>query len=335
MNKLSQFLLINLLLLLNSLSTMAQEQIIIGQKASIDSAIMNDTREFWVSLPKDYDPNRSYPVCYFFDGESNFESVVAQTRRLSNGLYANLPQMILVGIIPKDRTNELTPSNDQSIVHYNTSGGYDKFLDFIQNELKPYINQKYSTDEFEILIGHFFGGLAAMHTWTHSPEAFDVYLVIDPSMWWDNEKLLREIESKKDFNTQKSKILFIAKANDAGSTKEHHSAIRKTDTILKQIYQDNSDRYRFNFYQHEDHGSVFVPSQYDGLRYIYDGFQLPVKQILKDPNLLMEHYENFSKKIGYQIRPTPAALDKFIEVSQARGLDSHQEFIKIKQSLEN
>jgi len=329
------------LLLLTILNLNAQEPIIIGDKLKIESLIMEDSRDIWISLPKDYNKKIKYPVCYFFDGEGHFENLVAQTRRLSEGLYASVPDIILVGIIQKDRTNELTPSkvqtpNQWKRAGFSTSGGYDRFFKFLQTELKPYINNNYSTNNYEILIGHSFGGLAVMQTWLHYPDSFNAYISIDPSMWWDNEKLLNQIKQTKNFSIQNTKVLFLAKASDVGSGPEHHDAIKSTNNTIDSIFNLSKDRYKYNFYSEEDHGTVVVPAEYDGLRFIYNGFQIPVKTILKDPSLFMVHYKSISEKMGYEINPSIKTINRFIEVAKRQGDgDILKQFLDIKRTSEN
>jgi predicted alpha/beta superfamily hydrolase len=45
-----------------------------------------------------------------------------------------------------------------------------------------------------MLIGHSFGGLAVMQTFVHHNDLFNAYICIDPSMWWDKEKLLNQTQ---------------------------------------------------------------------------------------------------------------------------------------------
>lgn len=313
----------------------AQEAISIGEKHSVKSSIMNEEREIWISLPKSYDPKLAYPVCYFFDGEGHFENLVAQTRRLSDGLYASMPEIILVGILPKDRTNELTPTavatpDKWKRVGFATSGGYERFFKFIQEELKTYINNRYKTNGFEILVGHSFGGLVVMHTWQHHADAYRAYVAIDPSMWWDEEKLLNQIRENTQQLAQKNKMLFLAKANDTGSGEEHHAAIKKTHATLDSLFGEKSTNYQYKFYADEEHGSVVVPAEYDALRFLFKGYQMPVKAILKNPELLKKHYDAVSLQFGYKVVPSLKNLERLAEVSKKQGyVKEYEEFIRI------
>ena len=108
------------------------------------------------------------------------------------------PEMIVVGIPNTDRTRDLTPTHvnaDPPFMDSNftkTSGGGEKFIEFIEKEVMPHIDSAYPTEPYKILIGHSFGGLTAMNTLIHHTTLFNAYIVIDPSMWWDHKKLLAE-----------------------------------------------------------------------------------------------------------------------------------------------
>ena len=65
-------------------------------------------------------------------------------------------------------------------------GGADRFLEFIDGELKPWVNENFRTEPFEILGGHSFGGLFAVHVMLNRPDSFDAYIAVSPSLWWDD-----------------------------------------------------------------------------------------------------------------------------------------------------
>jgi predicted alpha/beta superfamily hydrolase len=71
-----------------------------------------------------------------------------------------------------------------------TSGGGDRFLDFIQNELMPEIGKRYRTAHFQIFSGHWLGGLMAIHILVSRPDMFQAYIAVSPSLQWDNQRTL-------------------------------------------------------------------------------------------------------------------------------------------------
>jgi predicted alpha/beta superfamily hydrolase len=109
-------------------------------------------------------------------------------------LVANgrMPRMIVVGIPNPDRTRDLTPyragvkNPDRTVQDFPTSGGGDKFLEFIRTELFPEVEKRYATVPYRIFAGHSLGGLMAIHALITHPEMFNAYIAISPSLQWDD-----------------------------------------------------------------------------------------------------------------------------------------------------
>ena len=67
------------------------------------------------------------------------------------------------------------------------TGGASLFLDFINNELLPFIDSNYRIDDKNrILCGYSFGGLFALYTLFHNPNIFNKYLIGSPSIHFND-----------------------------------------------------------------------------------------------------------------------------------------------------
>jgi predicted alpha/beta superfamily hydrolase len=71
------------------------------------------------------------------------------------------------------------------------TGGGDRFLDFIIDELKPWLagNFPVETDDCT-LVGSSFGATLALYALFTRPGAFRGHLAISPSLWWANHQLV-------------------------------------------------------------------------------------------------------------------------------------------------
>ena len=196
------------------------QNIVIGKTDSIQSKILGEQRKIWVHVP-DGSANQKYPVVYLLDGDGHFSSVVGMIQQLSsiNG-NTMCPKMIVVGIPNTDRTRDLTPTHidaDPAMMmdsaFAKTSGGGENFIAFMEKELMPYIEAKYPTAPYKMLIGHSFGGLTVMQTFTHHTDLFNSYICIDPSMWWDKEKLLKQTQQALAEKKFEGKSLYLGIAN--------------------------------------------------------------------------------------------------------------------------
>lgn len=159
---------------------------------------------------------RRLPVVYVLDGDGHFSSVVGMIQQLSTGGNNNCPKMIVVGITNTDRTRDLTPTHIDADPPFmdstfsKTSGGGENFIAFMEKELMPHIEANYPTAPYKMLIGHSFGGLAVMQTFTHHTHLFNAYICIDPSMWWDKQTLLKQTEKALAEKKFEGKSLYLA-----------------------------------------------------------------------------------------------------------------------------
>ena len=116
------------------------ESILLGTKHRLHSNILDEDREYWISLPDSYDDTKSadknYPMLIILDGNIHFKSIAGMVNYMSSDAYRSwkIPEMIVVGIHNVDRRRDYTP--DKIItVRENNSGGGEKFLSFLEEEL--------------------------------------------------------------------------------------------------------------------------------------------------------------------------------------------------------
>jgi len=299
----------------------SQESINIGNKYSMHSAVLNEERSYWVYLPPEYNNTQyaetRYPVIYLLDGDTNFHTVVAVQKSFTNGMYNYMPECIIVGIPNTDRSRDLTPSNSFLIRNgkkmYSNSGGSKNFNTFLTKELRNTIDSTYRTDTYNILIGHSFGGLFSIYTLLHHPQSFNAYIALDPSLWWDNKKVLEESKIMLKNGTFKGRSLFVAMANDTYRSEDkqkHAETIEEFITTVLPSFPQNGLNYSSNYFESEDHGTVLMPGIYEGLRTIFSGITLPVKEIPLYPEQVQIYYQQLSEKLGHTFIPSEILVDR-------------------------
>ena len=310
--------------------------IIIGKVDSIYSTILKEERKILVYVPDGFNPifaKKRYPVVYLFDGELHFHSVTGMIQQLSqvNGNTV-LPEMIVVGITNTDRMRDLTPSHDtggagSDSVRDKTSGGGEIFTAFIEKELIPHIDSLYPSVPYRVLIGHSIGGLMVVNTLFNHTKLFNSYIAIDPSMWWDERKLLKQAE--KDLAGRKfdNKTLFLAMANTMEPTMDTARVRRDTSFSTAHIrsiieFTDGLKKNKMNrlnwsskYYNDDDHSSVPLVAAYDGLRFIFsfNKFRMPSseKEFLSFnfDSAIVSHFKNVSKQMGYTVPPPESMIN--------------------------
>lgn len=303
-------------IMLLSLCVIAQneESISIGKKETIYSKVLNESRSIWTYTPAMTSPNavpeKRYPVLYVLDGDAHFFSTVGIIQQLSqangNGV---LPEMIVVAIGNSNRLRDLVPPDDLNQTN--------PFVNFLSSELIPYIDKNYPTAPYKVLVGHSLGGLTAIDMLTKSPELFNAYIAIDPSMWYNNEKFLNNTITQLPKHNLKGSRLFVGTANtlpggmtiaqlknDHTEETQHIRSIFKLDNYLKK--NTNGLLYAQKYYENERHNTVPLLTEYDGLHFIFDYYFLDAGE--KDfadstatlASKLKTHYTTVSQKMGYQ-----------------------------------
>jgi len=182
-----------------------------------------------IARPFDVDPEvplmlRGYkPVpIYVTDGSENFPIVVGTVRQMQWG--GEVPPCLVVGIDYLDtdraqkedwRRRELTPTARP--VGYGAdsdvpAGQAAEFREFIVGTLRPLIERRFEVDAARsMLIGHSLGGLFTLDTMVRTPDAFGNYLALSPSLWFDNDLVLRLFRQKlADKTVFKSRVVALA-----------------------------------------------------------------------------------------------------------------------------
>jgi predicted alpha/beta superfamily hydrolase len=213
-------------------------------------------------------------VLYLLDGENHFHILSAYIEYLRH--WQVIPPIIVVGIVSVDRVKDLTPINsllnfDGKVDSYlKTSGGNEQFLNFIQQELLPYMDANYKTGPFKIFAGHSFGGLTAINCMLTRPHMFDAYIAISPSLWFGNKYVLRLAEQKLPKLPMRDKKLFYSVGNEDGTFRDD---LLKFDKLVKQNSLKTFE-HAYKYYPSEDHMTEPIPAYYDALRFVYKNWTL-------------------------------------------------------------
>lgn len=152
---------------------------------------LNTDKKIWVYLPSGYyTSNEKYPVLYMHDGQNLFDKGIAFAGewRIDEQLDSISAKTIIIGIEHggDKRIDELTP-----YVNEKYGGGQaDKYLDFIVNTLKPYVDTHYRTKpdrENTGIMGSSVGGLVSFYAVLKYPKIFGKAGVFSPSFWFSDD----------------------------------------------------------------------------------------------------------------------------------------------------
>lgn len=170
------------------------------------------TYRLYVSRPAGEPPPGGFPVLYVLDGNAVFVTV-AQAVRLQSRRpdISGVEPMVVVGIDHDSdelfdadgRYRDLTPASPDGppkpgpkFKTFPPSGQADRFLRFIEGEVKPLVEGATPINrDRQALFGHSLGGLFALHVLATRPAAFQHVIAVSPSVWWDGERILTELQA--------------------------------------------------------------------------------------------------------------------------------------------
>lgn len=181
--------------------------------------------KLFINLPKDYHSStKNYPIIYLLDADYSFALAKQISEHLSD--RKRIEKSILVGIAydnhlgyKTNRTRDYTPSyligGGYGPQYQKYSGGAEKFSQFMRVELIPFLKKNYRVTHDATFVGHSYGGLFGVYLLLNHPEIVNNYVIVSPSLWYDQYLLLNKAQNKRDFNfNNRTNVNFVIGANE-------------------------------------------------------------------------------------------------------------------------
>lgn len=267
MKKLFALIILSFVLQINSYAQSSKANFSIGVIDTIHSKVLNEKRIINVYLPEGYDSKDTikYPVIYLLDGskDEDFIHVVGLIQYLSFPWINQTKPSIVIGIANIDRRRDFTypttVAKDKQ--DFPTTGSSEKFISFIEAELQPFVNSNFETTNSKTIVGQSLGGLLATEILFKRPHLFNNYLIVSPSLWWDNESLLK---LKPDFSNQSKLNVHISVG------KEGDVMIRDAKALHQKVQSVGKGKTKscFKYYGDMDHASIYHIALYNALVWI-------------------------------------------------------------------
>ncbi|MFP3594553.1 alpha/beta hydrolase [Chryseobacterium sp. SIMBA_038] len=235
----------------------------IGEIRTIKSKILNEGRILNIYLPLGFDKTKSYPIIYLLDGSMNEDFIhVTGLVQFFNQMYA-MPETIVVGIANIDRKRDFTFHTDLKDLQkdYPTTGHSDKFINFLEKELKPYIESQFKTTD-KYLFGQSLGGLLATEILLKKPEMFNNYFIISPSLWWDDESLLKQSNQLLSKIPDTKKFVYVSVGKG-----EHPVMVKDAEDFYDVLKKSNKKNWtvEYKMMEGDNHATILHRSLYEGL----------------------------------------------------------------------
>ncbi|HEX8072089.1 MAG TPA: alpha/beta hydrolase-fold protein [Pyrinomonadaceae bacterium] len=237
-----------------------------GETFTINSKILSETRRINVYVPPGYkEPAEArLPVLYMPDGGMGEDFLhVAGLVQVSVGNRTMRP-FLLVGIENTERRRDMTGptenENDRKIAP--RVGGSGAFRRFIRDELMPQVKGRYRTTNEAAIVGESLAGLFVVETFLLEPDLFDTYIAFDPSLWWNDKKLVGRADEVLRARPKTVKTLYLA------SSSEDTEATRRFAAVLGKDAPPGL-RWHYERMPDEKHSTIYHPAALRAFRAVF------------------------------------------------------------------
>jgi len=251
---------------------------VLGVIEEIQSKELAEKRILNIYLPEGYNADDSvrYPVIYLLDGsaDEDFIHIAGLVQFNSFEWISQIPKSIVIGIATVDRRRDFTfPTTiERDQKKFPTSGHSAQFISFIEKELQPFIEKKYKTNNSKMIIGQSLGGLLEAEILLKKPALFNKYVIVSPSLWWNNGSLLNQDAVAFDHNFNQQTDIYIAVGKEGATPTDIPREMEEDARLLfEKINQikNKSIKVHFEYLPKENHATILHQAVSNSFRILY------------------------------------------------------------------
>jgi len=242
--------------------------LVIGETLTIPSKALGETRRINVYLPANYatEAKTQFPVMYMPDGGLPEDFLhVAGLLQVLNGNGTMRP-FVLVGIENTERRRDMTgptvSAEDRKIAP--RVGGSAAFRTFMRTELMPLMKSRYRTTGETAIVGESLAGLFVVETFFLEHDLFDTYIAFDPSLWWNDDELVKKAPERLRAIRATSKTLYFSSSNEPG-------IVKNTEQLAAILQQSTTPglTWRYDKMPGETHATIYHPAAIRAFRALF------------------------------------------------------------------
>ncbi|MDP4486497.1 alpha/beta hydrolase-fold protein [Pseudoalteromonas piscicida] len=277
------------------------------QTKTLMSKVLDEKRTFTIQLPKNYhtNSNKKYPVIYRLDGKGNLPLMTAVLERLQGANVSAAPEVIIVAIENTDRLRDLYPTkNKEPAGPMDIGGGAPKFLEFIETELIPYVNQTYRTHDFKVIAGASAAGTFALYALQAKPELFQAHIAYSPAIWWNFGATAKSTKAFISKTKRLDNFLYITIGEEGGVMRERY------DDMARFLEENQPHDLRFfsEAYDNVPHGLVSAAGIFSAYQKLFLPTQMPARAYTGELSSITKYYQQLSAQYGEVFEPQEAVI---------------------------
>jgi uncharacterized protein len=267
-----------------------------ARQRDLDSPATGQRYRIFLGVPATPPPAAGHPVLYALDGNASFPLLAQMARTAAwrgKATGQAAPVVVGIGYATDDdyhpaRGRDYTPPSAGAPAN---EGGADRFLDFIEQELKPLVASLAPVDpRRQALYGHSYGGLCTLHALFTRPAMFQAYIAASPSIWYRERAVLAGLpgfEKRAAGLATKPAVLLTAGELEqppgtgigTGTAPGPRDAIAAQRRMIDEARDLSArlaalngavSRTRFLLFPHENHGSAAFPAMARGMEFFLE-----------------------------------------------------------------
>lgn len=248
--------------------TTAPTPFTLGVTEHLHSTRLGEDRILNIALPQGYHPDSAarYPVVYLLDGsaDEDFIHISGLLQFTAFEWIGWQRPCIVVGIANTDRQRDLTfPTTVAADKEkFPTTGGSADFMHFIAHEVIPFVDANYNTFPDRTLVGQSLGGLFAIEMLLRKPGIIQHFLIVSPSLWWDNESLLEVNDDALSAPDIGIASIYVAVG------KEGKFMTRPAKKLVAKLRKTTIPRIRYQYFPDLDHANILHRAALEGFRWM-------------------------------------------------------------------
>lgn len=231
---------------------------------SVYISAFQEERVIRIYLPNDYQKNeKRHPVLYMHDGQNVFSDIDAiggVSLELEEYLNDKKLDVIVVGIDQNsnERKNEYCPwvngeYSKKILGEVEQFGGKgEQYIDFVVNELKPYIDDNYRTIKDETsMAGISLGGLITAYSCCRYPKVFKNITILSAA-FYANQENIEELLRNTDLSEVKS-FYFDCGTKEAGGGTIISNEFVNSNKAVYEILKEKIPNVKFRIIDDGEH----------------------------------------------------------------------------------
>lgn len=281
---------------------------------TVFSKSLGEERIITISFPTGYQKSgKRYPAIYVLDGEWAFDFASASVLQLSD-FEGRIPQMIVVGIPNTDRSRDL-------FITLNPEDGYVKFLDFLENELIPFMDKNYRTNGFRAIYGFSSGAGISMQMLSTRSNLFDAYIESGSGIGPKTHEFLAD---KIPTQSYKNKYLYVSTEGKGPRV----PALKRYEELFEELNPKGLKK-KFEVFEDLTHAEVLSQGFYEGLKFVFADYVIPASAIEKGADGIMKYFEEVDKNYNFDVEIPVGTINE--AASGLAGAGKADEAIKLVQ----